>query len=258
MKKLLSPAVGARASGFVWVSTLWSLSLSTLLVAAEVDAPKTLLASAGKLLVDDAMTVESEGKSDLKWRAAKGKWTRSAEGTAVEELEADKHGAVARLPLKLGNFILSVDVRLDGARSASISINDPKEHVARVALSPANFTVRKDDHDHDGPDLAVVFFNSTEKLEAGKWHSVVLEMVGDTMVATLDGKVTGWGSNELFKAEKANPGLTVAGQTASFRNLRIWEAAAQPKDSWSERKAELPVPNTKPSQPAAKKPAAAK
>jgi hypothetical protein len=226
--------------------------------AADADAPSTLLATAGKLVFHDAMTVESEGKAEVKWRTAKGKWTRSSESVSVEELESDKHGAVGRVPVKLSNFVLAVDVRLDGAKVATISINDAKEHVARVGLSPNGFLVRKDDHDHDGPDLAVTFFNSPEKLEAGKWHSVVLEMVGDTMLATLDGKITGWGSHELFKVEKANPGLTVAGQSASFRNFRIWEAAAEPKEGWNERKAALPVPNTKPSQPAPKKPEAPK
>ena len=63
--------------------------------------------------------------------------------------------------------------------------------------------------------------------EPGTWHTVVMEMVGDTLVGTLDDKITGKGSNDLFKQEKFAPGFTVAGQTASFRNLRIWSAKAK-------------------------------
>jgi hypothetical protein len=79
-----------------------------------------------------------------------------------------------------------------------------------------------------------VFLNQAQAFEAGTWHSVVLEMVGDTMVATIDGKISGFGSNDLFKAEKANPGFTCGGQTATFRNLVIWSAKAEPKPSWKE------------------------
>jgi hypothetical protein len=59
-------------------------------------------------------------------------------------------------------------------------------------------------------------------------------MVGDTLVATIDGKISAFGRDDLFKAEKANPGFTCAGQSATFRHLAIWSAKAEPKDSWKE------------------------
>ena len=224
--------------------------------AASPDLPSTVMAKPVKLLVEDPLRDGTDAGTEFKWRTAKGAWTRSSEGIKVAEVEADKHGAVGRLPVKLQNFVLTVDVRLDGAKSATISINDEKEHVARIGVTPAGFYVRKDDHDHDGPDRAIVFFNSPQKIEAGQWHSITLEMAGDTMVGTLDGKTTGWGSDVLLKAPKANPGLTVAGVSASFRNFRIWEAAPEPKEDWAEAKQKLPVPNTKPAEPAAPKKAA--
>lgn len=224
---------------------------------AAPEPPPTLLAKPVSAMFQDAMTTEA--KTDITWRQAKGKWTRSSSETVVAELESDKHGAVGRVPVKLNNFILAVDIRLDGAKSATISINDEKEHVSRVGLSPAGFFVRKDDHDHDGPDRPVIFFNSPEKIQTGQWHTVVLEMVGDTMVATLDGKLTGWGTDALFKAPKANPGLTVAGESAAFKNFQIWEAAPEAKDGWSAQREKLPAPNLKPQEtPAPKKKAASK
>jgi hypothetical protein len=64
--------------------------------------------------------------------------------------------------------------------------------------------VQKDDHDHGGPDKAVVF-----------------------------GKV----AKPLMATDKANVGLTVAGESASFRNLRMWEAT--PKADWAATKGKL-------------------
>ena len=205
------------------------LALVSPLCAA--DAPATLLAQPDKEIVSDALTKDAKG---AEWKIAKGKWERAADGIHVEELPADKHGAAGRVTTKLQDFVAAFDFRLDGAKSISISINDAKEHVARVMITPTSLRVQKDDHDHDGPEKSTIFLNQAQAFEAGSWHSVVLEMVGDTMVATIDGKISGFGSDDLFKAEKANPGFTCAGQSATFRNFVIWSAKAEPKATWKE------------------------
>ncbi|MCX6918805.1 MAG: hypothetical protein NTX41_05855 [Verrucomicrobia bacterium] len=202
------------------------------------EAPATLLAQPDKELLSDGLTTESKA---AEWKIAKGKWVRTAEGIKVEELPADNHGAAGRLNQKLGDFIIAFDFRLDGAKLISLSINDAKDHMARVLITPATFRVQRDDHDHDGPDKAVVFLNQAEKFPAGTWHHVVLEMVGDTMVGTIDGKFSGFGRDELFKTEKANPGLTCAGQSATFRNFSLWSAKPEPKATWKETSAQVAV-----------------
>ncbi len=205
------------------------LALVSPLCAAE--APVTLLAQPDKELVGDALTKDAKA---AEWKIAKGKWERTAEGIRVEELPDDKHGAAGRVPMKLQDFVAAFEFRLDGAKSISLSINDAKEHVARVMITPTSLRVQKDDHDHEGPEKSIIFLNQAQAFAAGTWHRVVLEMVGDTMVATIDGKISGFGSDDLFKAEKANPGFTCAGQSATFRNFVIWSAKAEPKASWKE------------------------
>ena len=227
------------------------LALVSPLCAA--DAPATLLAQPDKELVSDALTKDAKG---AEWKIAKGKWERAADGIHVEELPADKHGAAGRVTTKLQDFVAAFDFRLDGAKSISISINDAKEHVARVMITPTSLRVQKDDHDHDGPEKSTIFLNQAQAFEAGSWHSVVLEMVGDTMVATIDGKISGFGSDDLFKAEKANPGFTCAGQSATFRNFVIWSAKAEPKVTWKETSAKIAEAMAAAPKPAA--PSAAK
>jgi hypothetical protein len=226
------------------------LALVSPLCAA--DAPATLLAQPDKEIVSDALTKDAKA---AEWKIAKGKWERTAEGIRVEELPDDKHGAAGRVPVKLQDFVAAFEFRLDGAKTISLSINDAKEHVARVMITPTSLRVQKDDHDHDGPEKSIVFLNQAQAFEAGSWHSVVLEMVGDTIVATIDGKISGFGSDELFKAEKANPGFTCAGQSATFRNFVIWSAKAEPKASWKETSikiTEAMAAAPKPAAPAAK------
>jgi hypothetical protein len=216
------------------------------------DAPATLLAQPDKEIVADALTKDAKAAD---WKVAKGKWERTADGTRVEEIPADKHGAVSRVAQKLQDLVIAFEFRLDGAKSVSLSINATKDHMARVSITPTTLRVQKDDHDHDGPDKAVVFLTAAQPFEAGTWHRVVLEMVGDTMVATIDDKLSAFGRDPLFLTPKVNPGFTCAGQSATFRNFTLWSAKPEAKASWKEtsvKVAEAMAAAPKPAAPAAK------
>jgi hypothetical protein len=106
-----------------------------------------------------------------------------------------------------------------------------------VLIRPNGFTVQKDDHDHDGPDKAVVFKTIATPIKEGEWHTVVVEILGEEMLASIDGDKVGFGAHELIGTPKANFGLTVNGQKVSFKNLRVWEAL--PNKNWAETKAKL-------------------
>ena len=209
-------------------------SLALLLVAftsaafaVEPDRPQTKLAQIDKLVLADFFT-----GSALKpeWKVGKGKWEITDGALRGAELKSDNHGGVLRTAFKLKDIVIAYEVKLDGAKVTSLSINGPKDHLARIIVAPTRFTVQRDDQDHDGPDKAVVFLNKAMEIAPGTWHTVVLEMVGDKMVGTLDGKITGEGSDPTFAAkEKTTPGFTVAGESASFRNVRIYTAKPEPK-----------------------------
>ena len=205
-------------------------AVTSVAFAADPEPPQTRLAQIEKLELADSFTGTALGSQ---WKAAKGKWEVADGVLRGSELAADKHGAVIRTSLKLQNLVIAFDVKLDGAKLVSLSINGPKDHLARIRIAPNLFAVQRDDQDHDGPDKAVIFLNKPVELAPGTWHTVVLEMVGDKMVGTLDGKITGEGSDPSFAAkEKMFPGFTVAGESASFRNVRIYTAKAEPKADW--------------------------
>lgn len=217
------------------------------------DAPATLLAQPDKEIVGDPLTKDAQAAD---WKVAKGKWERTADGIRVEEIPADKHGAVSRVTQNLQDLVIAFEFRLDGAKSVSLSINATKDHMARVSITPTSLRVQKDDHDHDGPDKAVVFLTAAQPFESGTWHRVVLEMVGDTMVATVDDKLSAFGRDPLFLTPKVNPGFTCAGQSATFRNFTLWSAKPEAKASWKEasvKVAEAMAAAPKPAAPAAAK-----
>lgn len=215
------------------------MKLTTLLAVSALGlsfqsarADDALLAVPGKVILDAKLNTGLAAP----FKAAKGKWEVSDDALRGSELEADKHGAVMRATQELADFIIEVEVKLDGARSTTLTVNAKKDHMARIVINPSSVTVQRDDNDHEGPDKAVVFHRVAADIKPGEWHKVRMEMVGDTLLGKVDG-IVGWGSSELFKQARFNPGVTVAGQSVLFRNFKIMEATKNPK--WDEVKATI-------------------
>lgn len=222
--------------------------LACLLALPVLAEDKPLLGVPGKLIYENALAGVPEG-----WSAAIGKWEAADGVLRGAEQAADKHGAVVRRKMPLQDFILQYDVKLDGAKGSSLSINDPKGHLARIAVAAKSVRVTKDDHDKDGPDKPEVFGNLKADFQPGAWITVRMEIVGDTMLAQAGG-IAAFGTHEQLAGPKANLGLTVAGESASFRNFKVWEATRNP--AWEAVKAALPKGEPVPAP--AKKPAKAK
>ena len=63
------------------------------------------------------------------------------------------------------------------------------------------------------------------KLEAGKWYTLVVETVGDTMRATLDGKPAAFlKSPGIAHETKSKFEFGVAGKDGLFDDLKVWSA----------------------------------
>lgn len=205
----------------------------TAFAADSAAEPKTLLAERGKLLVTDDLNAAPANP----WKVAKGKWEVVDGAWHGEELPADKHPGVVRRPLAFKDAIIQYSFKLEGGKQTTLSINTEKEHLCRVLIRPDAFIVQKDDMDHEGPDKAVVFQTIKTAIKPGEWHTVVVEILGNEMVASLDGEKVGFGSHEAISKEKANFGFTIGGGGVALKNLRVWEAT--PNKSWAETKAKL-------------------
>jgi len=212
--------------------------LTLAFTASGHSADKALLAIPGKVIIESKLdTAPAEP-----WKTAKGKWEAVDGVMRGAEKPEDKHGAVSRLPNKLADFVLEYEIKLEGAKASSLSINAPKGHLARINITQKTITIQKDDSDHEGPDKAVIFARFATELQPGTWHKVRMEMVGDTLLGKVDDLVA-WGSHEAFKQERVAPGFTVGGEFAFFRNFKISEATLNPE--WESVKATLPKPGEK-------------
>jgi len=150
---------------------------------------------------------------------------------------ADMHAAVMRHALPYETVLIQYSFKLDGAKQHTLSINSAKGHLCRLLIRADKIVLQKDDSDKDGPDMAVKFEERAVEIRPGEWHTVLVELCGKEMVARLDGKHVGFGEHAALDVKKANLGLTVAGESVSFRDLRVWEG--EPSKDWASAKAKL-------------------
>ena len=194
---------------------------------AQADDPKTIMTQRGKLVFQDDFT----SSVDKAWKKSKGKIEVTGGSLRVAELKEDMHGAAMRYKLPVGtNLVFQYDFKFDGAKSTTLSLNATKGHLSRVSVTPTSFSVRKDSTDKNVTDKAMQLDQRKIALKTGIWHTLVAELQGKEMLATIDGENLIYGKHDKIDQLKANFGLTVAGESVSFKNLRVWEA--QPNPSW--------------------------
>jgi hypothetical protein len=217
---------------------LLAAALVTVAGAADTDA-KLLMTERGKALFTDDLN-QPLGE---KWKTAKGDWKITEGVLSGTERKDDMHNAAARHPVSFEDGIVQVSFRLDGAKAFHLSINDATGHVGRVSIDEKGFSLRKDKHDKNSTDAGMLIERRKLDIEKGKWYVLSLEMCGDEWVARV-GNETALGSNMQFKGKKANLGLIVTGDGASFKDLRVWEAT--PAKDWAKIKEDLLARRKKP------------
>ncbi|MFO1436921.1 MAG: hypothetical protein U1F81_01290 [Verrucomicrobiaceae bacterium] len=235
----------------------------TLSIHAKAEEPATLMTTRGKLLLSEdfekplaAFTGKpvgfASGFEGWKYNAGpatgkSGMW-RLADGcfTGIESTEAH-HPATASHGMKFQNAIIQCEVRLNDVpaegrqyRSFFIKATDEKDYVCAVFGSTSGINALAYDGEHADPKtkqrakLPAVPLSSPGKLN--EWRTIVLEIYGNELVATLDGRSITLKS-PLIAASKHSIMLG-AGTEASFRHLRVWEAL--PNDQWEQNRAALP------------------
>jgi hypothetical protein len=232
---------------------LLALSLAVApLVSLAGDLPPTLLGVRGRLLVDESFAgplPPFDGKSNgfasgfKAWRfntaARGGTWT--VEGGTFKGVEnpAVHHPATASRGFEFKDVVIQCEVRmhdapLDGRarRFFMVRTTDLKDYVCSVILDEAGWRIQKDDNDHAGPDKAVPLGQIKVPIRPGEWQQVVFEIVGDEMVATVNGRSL-TGQHPLIASEKHSV-MFVAGVEGSVRNFKVWEATLNPE--WAKLK----------------------
>lgn len=209
---------------------LWSLESCG---DGPADAPKTIMTVPGKLLFHEEFT---KPLSDTVWPKGKGKWEIVNGAVRVAQVEADMHAAVKRHPLEFHNSVIQYQFKLDGAKATTLSLNGSKGHVCRVLINATGFSVKKD-NDKKGKEKGAILDTVNVAVKPGVWHTMQVEIFDKEMLAQLDGQDIAYGSHPGIDMPLTSVGLTVGGETVSFKNLRVWDAVVN-KD-WPATRAKL-------------------
>ncbi len=158
--------------------------------------------------------------------------------------EADRHTAFRKIYLDHKDVIYEYDLKLEGDGFHQLLINWGLAHIAKCVVrydSAAVFKIRekkkrdqmaKLKHDQgldplkgDWDEKTFAMDETGISIEEGKWHHVVIELVGNTLSLTIDGK-TARGQHIGLSEKKDNFGFQAGGfdSYAYIDNIRVYEA----------------------------------
>ena len=137
--------------------------------------------------------------------------------------------------LAFHNAAVQVSFRLDGAKRFTLDANSQTlGRIIAVSISSTELTLARS---LAGGDKLEVLDKLPLKVEPGTWHTLLLEMYCENVVAGIDGKQIAIGAGERIDVDKTSVQLRVGGESVAFKNLRVWEV--MPVDSWEATKAKL-------------------
>lgn len=167
------------------------------------------------------------------WKIADGRF-QGSENPQV------KHPATASYGLKYQNIILQCQLRLEDVeldkdpahgrknRYIQLRATNEKSYLCSLNLFTSGFAINKDDNDRDGPDKLEVLARHNKAIALGQWHTVLIEIMGDEVVATVDGHTIA-GQHPAI-AQLKHSFMIVTGPEGSIRDLHLWEA--KPNADW--------------------------
>jgi hypothetical protein len=211
--------------------------------AAEASVPAQPLGKNGALIFSDDFSAPEVGKA---WRALWPALTVTDGALNISQAKPE-HSAVGMVKVGQKDLIIAFKFQLGAASSINAVCNDSayKEghggHICRVSLSPNQIFLADDKerlrHEIEEMKKDPARKAEVEKATAGRacgiliklnptrWYDLLIEIVGDEMRVSLDGKAVGYlKSSGLAHPMKSDFYFAVSGHDALFDNLRIWAA----------------------------------
>lgn len=160
----------------------------------------------------------------------------------------DDHGAVGRVYRSMKDVVVEFKFQLDGSTGFNAVFDDQKfkgshaGHICRVAFAPKQLRLGDDKEGVMRNDICALRKDPARKAEADqllvrrgssapivleqkKWYHVTIEISGDQMRVSLDGKPGGYlKSPGIAHDTKSSFHFTVSGKGVLFDDVRIWNA----------------------------------
>lgn len=183
--------------------------------------------------------------------ALKGTQTRVKDIVSPDGKSTNKaHAAVHGLEIPTKDSIVEVRIKLDGASMVDVEFDDRKYtgahygHICRAQVRTNGITIQDEREGSQNMKVKTLRNDPTKKAEvaalmkgrqitfpmsiaSGTWHDLVVEIVGDEMRVTLDGKPAAHlKSSGIGHPTKSKIELGVAGDSGWFDDIKVWNAEA--------------------------------
>jgi hypothetical protein len=225
--------------------------------AALPEVPAQPIAKKGKLLFSDDFEGATRPKEwhqvvptfEFGGGVLKGIQTRDQDVPAVDGKPAIKaHAAVHGLEIPTRDSVVEVKIRFEGATMLDVEFDDRKytgAHYGHICRAQVRLNGVQLVDERDGSmrnDIREMRQDPARKaeaaklmegrsanfpvqLETGRWYALQVEIVGDCMRVSLDGKPVGFlKSSGIGHATKSKIELGCAGKHGLFDEVRVWEA----------------------------------
>jgi len=240
------------------------LALSLLVTSAAFAAPLPAIPPGPIAVKKDLLFSDDfEGTTpDKRWHkvvptfavekgALKGTQTRDTTIPATDgKPEVKAHAAVFGLELPTKDSVVEVRIKFEGASMIDVEFDDRKftgshyGHLCRAQVRLDKVTIMDEREGSQNEAIKALKNDPAKKaevakmmdgksatfpakLEAGKWYTLGVETVGDSMRVTIDGKpATFLTSPGIGHATKSKIELGVAGKDGYFDDIKVWNAEA--------------------------------
>ena len=200
--------------------------------------PKSWMCLRGPLLWEEPFAGGAWSKD---WSLYKGRFIVEKDQLKVAENPADGHLPTMTRSFKESNIVLQFAFKFEGAKWLGMQLDDAtneqkKEHVAQLTIQPDGFRIEK--MTGFGPTTRnLVLDQKKMKFEPGTWHTVVWEIQGDEMVATVDDREMVLARADGMTLVRSRVQLVSAGEWAWFDEIKVWKGEVDPK--WPKKRAAL-------------------
>ncbi|MBI5768378.1 MAG: hypothetical protein HZA93_11330 [Verrucomicrobia bacterium] len=205
------------------------LGLLSLVLGPLVAAPEPTLGKKGKLLVEENFDA---AKLPPNWTRNTGTLSVADGVLHAAELKADNHIGAFRRPVPIQDCAVQLDFRLEGARVFHVGFDPaPGElkkqgHLFALIITPTGWSINEQNNKADPASKPIVRAKATTAFARGQWHTLLLEMKGETVIAHVDGRPPLKASAPDFRVKKPGLVFRVGGPAPTdevlIDNVKVW------------------------------------
>ncbi len=186
------------------------------------------LGKKGKLLLDEKFEGDAVPKG---WNKNTGVLTAAGGVLHASELASDQHVGAFRKLMPLQDCAIQLDVKFAGATTFHLGF-DPapgelkkKGHLFSLVLTPESWSITEHVDKDDPKSKNVVHGKVATKFARDQWVTLLLEVKGDTVVVSAEGRAPLRAMAKDFHVKK--PGLVFRvggkdGQGVQIDNVKVW------------------------------------